>query len=81
MHRLIFMERLLIQDGEITRKEHRVTAKLKSTYFAYFGGFPSPEAGDDHAISIAKYLDEIKTKTPNPVPPAARAAQDLEEYV
>ncbi|MEM9450976.1 MAG: hypothetical protein AAGA75_20920 [Cyanobacteria bacterium P01_E01_bin.6] len=25
----------------------------------------------------AKYLDIIKTKTPNPVPPAARAAQDL----
>ncbi|MEM7771138.1 MAG: hypothetical protein AAGA75_27100 [Cyanobacteria bacterium P01_E01_bin.6] len=31
--------------------------------------------------NIVNYLDEIKTKTPNPVPPAAWAAQDLEEYV
>ncbi|MEM7772228.1 MAG: hypothetical protein AAGA75_14005 [Cyanobacteria bacterium P01_E01_bin.6] len=30
---------------------------------------------------VGKYLDEIKAKTPNPVPPDVRAAQDLEGYV
>ncbi|MEM9451433.1 MAG: hypothetical protein AAGA75_23265 [Cyanobacteria bacterium P01_E01_bin.6] len=28
-----------------------------------------------------KYLDVIKAKTPNPVPPEQRAAQDLGRYV
>ncbi|MEM7773228.1 MAG: hypothetical protein AAF327_22320, partial [Cyanobacteria bacterium P01_A01_bin.37] len=32
-------------------------------------------------VQIPKYLDVIRTRTPNPVPSAARSAQDLEGYV
>ncbi|MEM9448581.1 MAG: hypothetical protein AAGA75_08610 [Cyanobacteria bacterium P01_E01_bin.6] len=32
-------------------------------------------------LRCTKYLDVIKAKTLNPVPPAQRAAQDVEGYV
>ena len=38
------------------------------------------EPSDELTITL-KYLNVIKTKIPNPVLPAARAAQDLEGYV
>ncbi|MEM7771625.1 MAG: hypothetical protein AAF327_14095 [Cyanobacteria bacterium P01_A01_bin.37] len=34
-----------------------------------------------HSDKPIQYLDVLKTKTPNPVPPVPRAAQDLQGYV
>ncbi|MEM7773143.1 MAG: hypothetical protein AAF327_21880 [Cyanobacteria bacterium P01_A01_bin.37] len=37
-----------------------------------------PELRSIFISAIIQYLDVIKTKNPDPAPPAARAAQDLE---